>query len=85
MLINVNSRIYKTKINVKIQLKINITHVLIMRIFLVSGKIKTNKKADSGNKLSPKFGPSMKRNPSESIAPNPPDFRGQGWDKSQLI
>ena len=69
MLIKVNSLIYKTKINVKITPKIKITYVLILNIFLVSMKSnkKTNKKAGSSNGLSPKFGPSMKRNPSESI------------------
>ena len=46
MVINVNSLIYKTKINVKIKLKIKIVYVLIMRISLYIGKLnkKTNKK-----------------------------------------
>ena len=46
MLIEVNSLIYKTKINVKMKLKIKITYVLIMCISLYHGKSnrKTNKK-----------------------------------------
>ena len=46
MLIKVNSLIYKTKINVKINLKVKITFVLIMRTSLYHGKSKrkTNKK-----------------------------------------
>ena len=39
MPIEVNSLIYKKKINVKIKIKIKITDVLIMSIFLVTGKI----------------------------------------------
>ena len=71
MLTKVNSLIYKSKINVKIKPKIKIMHVLILSIFLVSGKIKqdNNKKAGSGNELSPKFCRTMKLNPSESISP----------------
>ena len=69
MLIKVNSLIYKTKINFKIKQKLKITYVLILSIVLVSGKSnkKANKEAGSSNELSPKFGPTMKRNPSESI------------------
>ena len=69
MLIKVNSLIYKTKINVKVKPKIKITYVLILSIFLVYGKLnkKTNKKTGSSNRLPPKFGPTTKRNPSESI------------------
>ena len=84
MLIKVNSLIYKTNINVKIKLNIKITDVLITSIFLVSGKIEqeTNKKAGCSNGLSSKFGPTMKRSPSDQLTPQYPDFRG---NKSQLI
>ena len=37
--IQLPSLIYKTKINVKIKPKIKITYVLVVSIFLVSGKI----------------------------------------------
>ena len=70
MLIKVNFLIYKTKINVKVKPKIKVTYVLILIVFLVSGKIeqkKTNKKTSSSNGVPSKFGPTMKRNPSESI------------------
>ena len=61
MLIKVNFLIYKTKINVKINLKIKSTYVLIMRISLYHGKSNrnTNKKQASSNRLSSKFGPTM--------------------------
>ena len=56
--------------NVKIEAKVKMAHILFVSIFLASGKIekkKTNKRAGSSEGLSPKFGPTIKRNPSESI------------------
>ena len=66
MLIKVNSLICKTKINVNVKPKVKITYVLILSIFLYQGKLnkKNNKKGSSGNEVPPKFGPTMKRNPS---------------------
>ena len=54
MLIKVSTIIYKTKINIRIKSKIKITYILINK------NKKTNKKTDSNEGLSPKFGPTIK-------------------------
>ena len=54
MLIKVSTIIYKTKVNIRIKAKIKISYILINK------NKKTNKKTDSNEGLSPKFGPTIK-------------------------